>query len=296
MQLEEYQAELVVDCKCELGEGPIWNKSNGLLYWLDITGKRLHQWSPASAEHRVALLPQQIGCMALKGENEAIFAGEQGFQMYHLTTGEMKPLIDPEPHLPSTRFNDGKCDIRGRFLAGTMSNANLPEGALYVMHPDGKVDTLLDQVACSNGIAWSPGFDTLYYVDSLTYRVDAFDYQADTGQISNRRPIISYEPGGALPDGMTWDEQGMLWIAEWGGWKVSRWNPHTGERLAIIHVPAQHVTSCVFGGEEMNVLYITTARNGRSAEELSDQPHAGGLFRVQTSVKGAPCYTFQGKA
>jgi sugar lactone lactonase YvrE len=285
----EFHAELVVDAQCTLGEGPVWDDRERRLLWVDIDGKKLHAYDPARNDHRVVPLKERIGCFILSDGGRSLAAGEHGFYRLDIGTGRLERVTDPEAHVPHTRFNDGKADPRGRFYAGTASSRDLPEGAFYVFDPGpGTVRKLLDGVACSNGIAWSPDLKTMYYIDSMKQTVDAFDYDVDTGEIANRRTVIRYEEPSVLPDGMTWDAEGMLWVAEWGGCRVSRWNPATAERIAVVHVPSRYVTSCVFGGEELDELYITTAR-----QTDREHPHAGGLFKAKVGVKGTVGYRYR---
>ncbi|MGZ9584226.1 SMP-30/gluconolactonase/LRE family protein [Paenibacillus marinisediminis] len=291
--MRQYEAELVVDSQCQLGEGPVWDARTRSIYWVDITGKKLLQYFADNGDIRSIDLEQQIGCFALRDDGTAVAAGSHGFQYMNLSTGALQAIHDPEAHLPNNRFNDGKCDSRGRFLAGSITSDSSPNGALYVMHPSGEINLLLDQIACSNGIAWSRDETKMYYIDSLAYAVHAYDYDAETCGLSNKQAIITYSIPGIVPDGMTWDQEGMLWIAEWGGWNVTRWNPATGERLAKIQVPCTFVTSCAFAGDGSDELYITTARGGLTEEQLAEQPHAGGLFRVKTGVAGVGGHLFK---
>jgi sugar lactone lactonase YvrE len=194
----------------------------------------------------------------------------------------------------NNRFNDGKCDPRGRFLAGTMDHTEQEtSGALYSLSPDGKLTRLLKQVRISNGIAWAPDGTTMYFIDTPTRDVLAFDYDLDTGQIMNTRAIIHFEKTFGWPDGMTSDSDGNLWIAMWGGARISQWKPD-GTLLAQFGVAAKNVTSCVFGGPRMNELFITTALVGMDRAEFKKYPQAGGVFRMETNVTGMPTYEFGG--
>lgn len=289
------KAELLVDSRCLLGEGPVWDEREGTLWWVDIDGKRLHRYHMAEGRHEQTALPAKVGSFALREAGGLITAGEHGWALCDKDGGNWTPLADPEKDYPRHRFNDGKCDAKGRFYAGTYSLDNKPEASLYVMHPDLTWHKLLDGgIVCSNGLAWSDEGKTLYYIDSPTKRIDRFTVDPVSGRISERRTVIEIDEPGVVPDGMTIDEEGMLWVAEWGGWKVSRWNPHTGQRLMIIEVPAQHVTSCAFGGAQMDELFITTASIGLSEEDRLKQPHAGGVFHVHAGIKGRRSYRFAG--
>lgn len=288
------QAELVLDCRAALGEGPVWDERLECVWFVDIEQKKMHRYDPNHQAHEEHALPERVGSFAIREQGGFIMAGERGWSFFDPErTGEERwiPIADPEPDLPRNRFNDGKCDSSGRFLAGTMSSGNQPEAAFYVLHPNLQWEKLFGEVTCSNGIAWTAEGDVMYYIDTFTRRVDRFDYDAETGRPSNRRTAVTYREGGGVPDGMTIDEEGMIWVAEWGGWNVSRWNPLTGERLMIVDVPAANVTSCVFGGKDMDELYITTAGGNRSS---ADQPHAGGLFRANVGIKGRTMHRFAG--
>jgi sugar lactone lactonase YvrE len=201
--------------------------------------------------------------------------------------------VTPESHPPSNRFNDGKCDPTGRFLAGTMAIDETPgSGSLYSLDQNLRVKQLLGGLSISNGMGWSPDYSTMYFIDSPTKQVVAFDYELNTGNISNRRVVVTIPEG--YPDGMTTDQEGMIWVALWAGFKVTRWNPRTGKLLQSISVPAPNVTSCTFGGSNMNELYITTARKDMDTAALDKYPKAGGVFRLKTDVIGMKNFEFLG--
>lgn len=286
--------ELLIDAKATLGEGPVWDAQTQTLYWIDIWNKRIY----AGAEMLIEL-DEFVGCLAPRRDGGLIFTQRASFWTLDHAPGEPAPVrttllhaLNGEP--PTNRFNDGKCDPRGRFLAGTMDmNETDPTGSLYSF--DGKsITTLLANVTISNGMAWSPDHKTLYYIDTPTRAVRAFDYDLDTGSIANARVVISVPETLGWPDGMTSDTQGNLWIALWGGAQVTRWDPNTGQLLEQIPIPAKNVSSCVFGGEDMNELYLTSARIGLDEGALQQHPLTGGVFRVQTKVEGMPAFAFAG--
>ena len=174
-----------------------------------------------------------------------------------------------------------------------MARDGTPEqGSLYCLDPDGSVERKVSNVTISNGLAWDASKGRMYYVDTPTQCVSAFDYAPDTGAISNRRIAVHIPEAQGAPDGLTIDADGMLWVAHWGGACVGRWNPETGERSATVEVPAMQVSSCAFGGADRDQLFITTAREGLSDDALAEQPLAGGLFRVEPDVRGGPVYIF----
>jgi len=285
------QAELILDAKATLGEGPAWDSKTQRLYWLDILEKRIYAGARILAE-----LDDLIGCLAPCKNGHLILAlsGVErrfSFADFEPDSGQLTFLAALEEP-PTNRFNDGKCDPLGRFLAGTMDmNEKDPNGALYSF--DGShVTRLLDGVCISNGLAWSVDYKTFYYIDTPTREVKAFDYDLATGQIANPRVTIRVPESLGWPDGMTSDMDGNLWIAMWGGAQVTKWNPNSGKLLEKISVPALHTSSCVFGGKDINELYVTSARVGMSAADLKKYPLSGGLFKMITNVEGMKTFEF----
>ena len=278
-----------------LAEGPLWDHEAQTLYWIDIVGKRIHRYRTENGSSDSLELDQYIGAAVQHASGGLIAAMQHGFHRIDFESGRVEQLADPESDRPDNRFNDGKCDPAGRFWAGTMSlKGESGTGALYRLDRDGSVHKMADGISISNGLAWSADRRTMYYIDTPTQRVDAFDYDPDTGEIANRRTVIRIPEEDGSPDGMSIDAEGKLWIALWGGWQVGRWDPDTGEKLMSIRVPTAHVTSCAFGGPDFKQLYITTAREGLSAEELERQPGAGCLFTARVDVAGLPADKYQG--
>ena len=289
------EAELALDAKVLLGEGPWWNARTEQLYWVDIEGNAFHVFDSATGNDRKIDVGQMIGCCVGRKSGGVVLALQNGFYGLNLETEKLTPLADPEAHLPENRFNDGKCDSRGRLWAGTTRvRHDEPAGFLYRLDADLTVNRKLDDVWISNGLAWSRDDRTMYYIDSPTSEVVAFDFNASTGEIANERLVIEIPEGGGSPDGMTIDEEGMLWVALWDGWRVIRVNPERGEIIDEVRLPVARPTSCVFGGANLDELYITTASTRMPAEELAKQPLAGGIFRCKPGVRGLPAYEFAG--
>jgi len=287
--------QVVLDAKVMLGEGPSWESDGKRLYWVDIVGKQLHVYDPETDSDEAFDIGQMIGAVVPRKSGGVVLALQNGFHTYDFETKQLTLIGDPEEGISNTRFNDGKCDAAGRFWAGTMSMDGTPGlGSLYCLDTDGSIRKAFGNVTCSNGIAWNPDNTVMYYIDSPTRQVVAYDFELATGSLSNPRVAVQLSEDDGVPDGMTSDEEGMLWVAVWGGWRVSRYNPATGEQLAKVDVPAEQSSSCAFAGEGLDVLYITSARTGISEEGLAAQPLAGGLFRVKTDVKGAPTYAYGG--
>jgi sugar lactone lactonase YvrE len=198
-----------------------------------------------------------------------------------------------DPAADSVRFNDGACDPQGRFWAGTMSlDGRTGSASLYRLDTDLRVTRVLDGVSVSNGIGWSPDGATMYYVDTATDRIDAFDFDGVVGTPGRRRTFVEL-PGPGSPDGLCVDADGAVWVALWGGWSVERYLPD-GTRDAVVELPVAQVSSCAFGGPELEQLFITTAWDGLSAADREAQPLAGALFRVEPGVRGLPTTPFRG--
>ena len=280
------QAQLLLDARATLGEGPAWDAKNQTLYWVDIIGKRVYAGTEFLAE-----LDYLIGCLAPRKNGHLILGTRLGFADLDPASAKLTVLATLNEPV-NNRINDGKCDPAGRFLAGTMDrNEKDPTGSLFSF--DGiQATRLLENITISNGLAWSPDFKTLYYIDTPTREVKAFDYDLAAGQIANPRVAVRVPKSLGWPDGMTSDTDGNLWIALWGGAQVTKWNPNTGQLLERIPVPALHTSSCVFGGRDMNELYVTSARKGMSESELVKYPLSGGLFKVVTKTEGMPTFEF----
>ncbi len=269
-----------------LGEGPVWDAKQEIIYWIDILNGHLHSYQPKNKIQKTIALDQLIGSYALSSNGKIIAALKDGIYWVDKQTGQKELIIQPETQLPNNRFNDGKCDPAGRFWAGTMSLTEDKEaGSVYVMEENKEAQSIsskivISKVTISNGMAWSKDGSTFYFIDTPSSEVIAYDYDLNTGQIKNKRVVISIPIAEGFPDGMTIDTEGMLWVAHWGGWQVTRWNPLTGKQLHSISLPAAKITSCTFGGAHLTDLYITSAKVGLSSQELMEQPLAGSLFIV----------------
>lgn len=280
------QAELLLDAKATLGEGPAWDVKTQTLYWVDILEKRIY-----AGTELLAQLDDFIGCLAPRKNGNLILGKRASFVDFEPASSRQTVLASLNESA-TNRVNDGKCDPAGRFLAGSMDmNEKDPRGSLYSF--DGKnTSRLLSGITISNGLAWSSDYKTLYYIDTPTREVKAFDYEVSTGQLANPRTAIHVHKSLGWPDGMTSDTDGNLWIAMWGGAQVTKWNPGSGKLLGQVSTSALHTSSCVFGGRDMNELYITSARKNMSEADLKKYPLSGGLFKVVTNIMGMPTFEF----
>ena len=285
---------LALDAKAQIAEGPFWDQKEQLLYWVDILEKKINIYDPALGKNKHIQLDKMIGALIPTNEQGKLLAAlTDGLYIIDAETVEQEFLVNPETNTDQTRFNDGKCDRSGRFWVGTMDlEEDRPLGNLYCLDKELNLEEKVKDVKISNGLAWSLDNKKMYYIDSPTKKVFAFDYDLETAEISKRRVIIKFAEGEGVPDGMTIDNQGKLWIAHFGGAQVSRWDPETGKKIDKVELPVSNVTSCAFGGKNMDELYITTASVGLSEKEKQAQPYAGGIFRYQAELKGLESVKF----
>lgn len=290
------KAELTIDAKAKLGEGSIWDPRTGILWWIDIEGKKIHRYDSRTEENQTFSVPSRIGTLVPRSGSGLVVALEDGFHFFNETDGSLEPIVDPESHIPTNRFNDGKCDPAGRFWAGTMAmeGDRQGKGSVYCLYPDQTFQKKISEVSVSNGICWSLDAAIMYYIDSPTRRVDAYTFDDKTGEISEQRTVIEIPEGTGMPDGMTMDENGNLWVAQWGGYRVACYNPNTGKQEDQIDIPTGSVTSCAFGGEELETLYITTASAGFDDAKWEAEPYGGGLFEARPGVKGVAAFCYNG--
>jgi sugar lactone lactonase YvrE len=292
--IDSVRAELLVDARTSLGEGPVWDDREGCLWWVDILGETVHRTDPASGHDEVLAIGRMPGAVGLRDSGGLVAAVRDGFGALDPVTGRFEILVPVEADDQTTRMNDGKVDPAGRFWAGTTDMDHRPGvGTLYRLDPDLRVSPMLRDVTISNGIDWSLDGRTMYFIDTPTRRVDAFAFDPAAATIANRRPAVAIREGAGNPDGMTLDAEGYLWVALWGGWAVERYAPD-GRLDMRVEVPAEQASSCVFGGPDLDLLFITTARKGFPAGGRPDQPEAGGLFVCRPGPRGRPAFRFAG--
>jgi sugar lactone lactonase YvrE len=286
--------ELVLDARAELGEGPRWDSRRQRLLWVDILRGRVHAFTPSTGACRNRSVGRPVGALACTAtpDGSAVLAVAGGFARLDVDAGTFQMLAAVEADRPENRMNDGACDGAGRFWAGTMALDERPgAGALYRLDPDLTVHTMLTGVTISNGLDWSPDGRRMYYVDSPTRRIDMFDYDVATGDIANRRTLVDVPADAGVPDGLTVDASGFVWVALWGGAALRRYAPD-GTLERAVALPVTHPTSCAFGGAALDELYVTSARVALTAEERAGQPQAGGVLRLRPGVVGRPAHLF----
>jgi sugar lactone lactonase YvrE len=292
--MDSNEVKLLVDAHAEVGEGPSWDARENVLWWVDITGNLVHRYDPATGTDTTIDVGRAVGAAVPRASGGLALAVEEGFAVLDPKTGKTELIAEVEADRPENRMNDAKCDTSGRMWAGTMAYDDSPgAGAFYRLDPDRAVTTILKGVTCSNGTAWSPDDTLMYYIDSGRQQVDVFDYDRSTGGVSNRRKLIDIPSSAGVPDGMTVDAEGHLWVALWGGGAIRRYSPD-GKLVKVLAMPVTQPTSMAFAGPDLTDLYITSATEGLSDEARQKDPHAGALFRHRPGVKGLPTQSYRG--
>jgi sugar lactone lactonase YvrE len=285
MATSTYTAELALEVRAELGEGPVWDDRSQDLYFVDIEGRRVHAFHPIGRRHRSFEVDRMVGAVVLRDDGGLLLAAEDSFLSAAIDGSTITPYCDFTTGDNRVRFNDGKVDPKGRFLAGTMDRQGDDRIChLYMLHPNGTTTVLLDDIGCSNGLDWTSDGSVFYYIDTSRHTIDAFDVDPSTGGLSGRKLIAEIRDGS--PDGMAIDDEGLLWVAVWGAARVDRIDPSSGQRIATIEVPTALVSSVAFGGPSRRDLYITTARAELDEAASDGQPNAGDLFVAHLDVAG----------
>ncbi|WKN42510.1 SMP-30/gluconolactonase/LRE family protein [Tunicatimonas pelagia] len=286
------KAALQLKWNAIVGEGPVWDYRQHCLYWVDILRGHIYKYDPQTGDNQIFEMGQYVGAAVPRSKEGLIVALQHGFGLYDEENKALTMLNDPETHLPKNRFNDGKVDAKGRLWAGTMQiDPKEPQGSLYVLDTTHKVEQKLDNIYISNGLIWSPDNQWFYFIDSLKGGVDCYRFDLETAAITYEREVLAIDPKVGVPDGMTIDEEGNLWVAVYDGGRVIAVNPNTGKIIQQIDVPAKKTSSCTFGGENLDTLFITTISENT---DPNDEPLAGSLFSVKPGVRGIKANFYAG--
>jgi len=280
--------ECVVPARAGIGECPVWDDRNHLLYWTDIPGKKLHRFDPYSKHDADWDMPEELGALGLREGHGLVLALRSGFFIMEFIRPAPFAIAPLRGEPAGNRLNDGRVDPAGRFWSGTVNEQNRdPTGALYCLHSDLRVEKKLAGIACSNSLCWSPDGKTMYHADSFAWRIEAWDFDVASGAIANRRPFIEIPRDEGFSDGATIDAEGCLWAAHWGHGHLKRYDPK-GKLMRTIELPVTNITCPAFGGANLDMLYVTSATFRLTDEQRAAQPLAGGLFALDPGVKGLP--------
>jgi len=274
--------ELMADYRCETGEGPLWHPMERQVYWSDIPQGRIFRLNPFSRRHEQIYEGRIVGGYTIQSDGSLLLFMDRG-SVAVWRDGKLEYLVNEMEGETDNRFNDVAADPAGRVFCGTMPT-DTRSATLYRMDTDGSITTVLEGVGLSNGIGFSPDQKQMYYTDSLARKIYIFDYDIDSGDVTNQRVFVETPDDGSIPDGMTVDAEGYVWGARWDGSSLYRYNPD-GEQVVQIQFPAKKISSVIFGGVDLTDMYVTTAGGGNKAEE---GPGAGGLFRLNVGVQGKP--------
>jgi sugar lactone lactonase YvrE len=292
------EVRAIVDCKTSLGEGPLWDVQDQKLYWIDSLGNKVFRADTEGLGVSVWDVPSKIGSMAIRNNGRAIVSLQNGFYDFDFRTGKCELIVDPEPDKPGNRLNDGKVDRQGRFVCGSMDmKEENKSAALYRLDPDLSVHKLEDSIIVSNGPCWSPDDKMFYFSDSWSMEISAYDWDAKTGTPSHKRTFVTYDKNrreGGVPDGATVDAEGYLWSAAVFSGELRRFAPDgTLDRTVVL--PVKNVTSLIFGGPNLDIIYCTSIGQIHLPGLPNDGPLGGSLFAVYgLGIKGVPEPRFAG--
>ena len=294
MNSANIEAQPVLACRNRLGEGPIWSTEEQALYWVDIVAPAVHRFRPENGVHDRWPMPEHVGSLSVRSAGGLVVALKSGFALFDPEAGTIEMIAEAEADKLDNRFNDGRCDRQGRFLAGSLTySEDSPIGSLWCLDVDHKATPVLNGITVSNGLCWSPDGATMYHVDTPTRAIRAFDYDEETGRPSNPRVLVETDPDGGWPDGSITDSEGCIWNSEWDGARVVRYTPD-GKVDKVVQIPAKRATCAAFGGPDLKTLYITSAWDRMTADERKQWPRSGDLFAIEVDVPGLPDPTYKG--
>jgi len=289
---EIYNASVLEPLAAVLGESPVWHQQRQTCFWVDIESRRIYEFDWKNKTLKKHDLTRRVSLIVPSIDGQLIIALQGGIARFNPDTGEFTWITDMGLDWTDHRCNDGACDSKGRLWVGTMElDCRENDGDVYCIEKNEPLKKKIERVSISNGITWSADNKFLYYTDSLTRQVVSYQYDEVSGNILFDRTVVQVPQELGLPDGMTMDEEGALWIALWGGFGVSRWDISSGKMIGFVELPVPQVSSCAFAGDKLDQLVITTARKGMSAADLALYPESGHIFIVRPGVRGLPAFT-----
>jgi len=289
-------ATCVLEARALIGESPRWSESDQALYFADINGQSINRFDPRTGATRKWELPEKVGCFSftrsgapsMSRAGKVIAGMQSGIHLVDLDTMAIKRVFDLDPGDKTTRFNDGRCDRAGRFWAGSMKEGGVERaGSLYRYEASGRCTRMVDGLIIPNGLAFSQDDRILYHSDSRQDYIFAWDFDVASGSISNRRVFVQNDIQEGRPDGAAVDSEGGYWIANVGGWRVTRYTKG-GVVDQVVGIPAQRPTACTLGGPDFKTLYVTTATHPLPDSAKPKQPLAGSIFAIPVNIPGLP--------
>lgn len=299
--MNDYEIKFMPNTESIAAETPVWDSDKNLLYYIDFVDKKINCLDPISNKVKSLDMGSKVGTVVLRENGGLLTATGSGFNFVDFESGKMELISHPEPGKTNNRFNDGKCDCRGRLWISTVSQdfengcATMePMGSFYCLDTDLKTRKVIDSVVQVNGMAWFADNRIMYLVDTCAFEILQFDFDSEKGLISNRKTAVKVPEQFGYPDGMCIDTEGSIWLAHWGGCQLTRWDSVSGKLIEKIPIPAPNVTCCSFGGANMDELFITTASFGMSEEDKKKYPDAGKIFKLKPGVTGPKPFRFKG--
>lgn len=285
----------VSESRSLLGEGPMWSPRDSALYWVDILTPAVHRLDITNGKDNEIKLGSMVSVVVPKATGGLLLASPSGLVTFDAESKLLTPMCHPEFDRPGNRYNDGKCDRLGRLWIGSLDMATAANrGNLFRVDADATWKKMDSGFTVANGLGWSPNNKHMYFTDSAKRTIYVYDFDLPSGTIANRRPFLTLDPSDGTPDGMTVDEDGCLWVAIWDAWRVCRFSPE-GKEMLRIKMPVPRPTSCCFGGDNLDTLYVTSASVRLNAEALAAAPLSGSLFAIRVpGVRGLPETLFAG--
>lgn len=289
----ENAVEVVERAQALVGEGPVWIAAQARLFWVDIKGLKIHAADPSTGRAETWPVAERIGALIPRAQGGFVALAKSGVKLCEAPFDRFESVLHPDADRPGNRFNDAKCDPLGRLWAGTMDDNEVEaSGRLYRIDDLETVRCVKDGVNLSNGLGWSPDGRTMYFVETLRGAIWAYDYDVGDGAATHERVFVRVAPGEGYPDGLCVDADGCVWLAHWGGSRLTRFAPD-GRVDRVLKLPVPQVTSCAFGGPSLDTLYITSAAVGLDAAALHAAPLSGSLFACRVGVCGVPVAPFR---
>ena len=288
----EIRAELAFRCDTKLGEGPVWSPAEGVLYWIDLIGKRLCRGNPQTGEVASKALPYRCARVTLCTDGRLLFSFTRGLAFGTYESDDYTPFAASGLISPQERYNDAACDSRGRFWTGTYDvDLESPIGGIYRFEGD-RASREAGGIRLANGLRWGPDERSMYFADSRPGQLWVYDFDVNDGHVGERRLLVDYTDTGVKPDGLATDTDGCVWIAEVHRSRVARYTPQ-GELDCVVHVPTRRPTSVSFGGADRKTLYITTRNDGMSEADFATEPYAGCVFAAASPIPGLAEHPFR---